>query len=119
MKGNRGEGQIRGENEREEDESRDRRASHTIVYSYRHSERVITVHTHKKSYHELLKYKYGENSSEPKPSFGSFLFSFFSRHGEWSKFHMNATMYAIIANNNISLKKSASTHSFRFFSLKL
>lgn len=116
MKGNRGEGQIRGESEREEDESKDRRAFHTIDIR---KESLLYTHTHKKSYHELLKYKYGENSSEPKPSFGSFLFSFFSRHGERSKFHMNATMYAIIANNNISLKKSASTHSFRFFSLKL
>lgn len=44
MKGNRGEGQIRGESEREEDESRDRRTSHTIDIR-----KESLLYTHKKN----------------------------------------------------------------------
>lgn len=44
MKGNRGEGQIRGESEREEDESKDRRAFHTIDIR-----KESLLYTHKKN----------------------------------------------------------------------
>lgn len=96
-------------------ENRNRR---TYYPYYRHSEGVIILHTktrimnswniHAEHWSEML-----QHSSQAKQTFERFLFSL----ALWTEqIWYEYTMYAIIANKNISLKKSASTP---FISLKI